>query len=188
MSTSNEWLVAVFESKSVDAQRNLVEFYRFVDRQKGVRSLHFLLTDRIEDKVVFSFRVMVEPKLKENAKAKLAIKLGSMFSADQFAIDPTANSKLNQYALWSPEKRLAELGQTSFNLFVDSLKSMSSLAVELLERGSDRVEMVRNFALMLGCTEYGLLGTSGFEVGYYDRLEDKYASFLRQDFKQVDKE
>ena len=40
---------------------------------------------------------------------------------------------------------------------------------------------------MFGCTEYGLLRTSGMEVGYYDRLEDKYCSYLRQEFpKSID--
>jgi len=34
---------------------------------------------------------------------------------------------------------------------------------------------------MLGCTKYGLLSASGKEAGYYDRLEDKYCSYLRQE-------
>ena len=47
---------------------------------------------------------------------------------------------------------------------------------------NERVELVHFMSWMLGCTEYGLLSTSGMEIGYYDRLDDKYCSYLRQDF------
>ena len=33
---------------------------------------------------------------------------------------------------------------------------------------------------MLGCTEYGLLSSLGMEIGYYDRIEDKYCSYLKE--------
>lgn len=64
---------------------------------------------------------------------------------------------------------------------------MSALVVEMVEKdyfsSSERVELSHAVSWMLGCTEYGLLRTSGMEVGYYDRLEDKYCSYLRQDFQ-----
>ena len=62
MNTSNEWYVAVFKCSPDYVKNILVEVYRFVDNLKGVRSLHFLIRDRVEDEVVLSFRVMVEPK------------------------------------------------------------------------------------------------------------------------------
>jgi len=53
---------------------------------------------------------------------------------------------------------------------------------------NERIEIAHVIAWMLGCTEYGLLSPSGMEVGYYDRLGDKYCSYLRQDFpKSSDK-
>ena len=47
---------------------------------------------------------------------------------------------------------------------------------------NERVELAHVMSWMLGSTEYGLLSTSGMEIGYYDRLGDKYCSYLRQDF------
>jgi hypothetical protein len=85
-----------------------------------------------------------------------------------------------------PEKRIAEVGQAKFNQFIDFLKNMSAIVVQLIENdyftSSERVELAHVISWMLGCTEYGLLRTSGMEVGYYDRLVDKYCSYLRQDF------
>ena len=52
---------------------------------------------------------------------------------------------------------------------------------------SERVELAHNVSRMLGCTEYGLLSTSGMEIGYYDRIEDKYSSHLREAFEKASK-
>jgi hypothetical protein len=80
----------------------------------------------------------------------------------------------------------ARAGQAKFNQFIDFLKNMSAIVVQLIENdyfaSSQRVELAHVMSWMLGCTEYGLLSTSGMEVGYYDRLDDKYCSYLRQDF------
>ena len=97
MATSNEWCVAVFKCSPALVKKVLVEFYRFADDLKGVRSLHFLVRDRVEDEVVFSFRVMVEPKFKEIVKSKLAYKLGTLLPKDKYAIDPTAENSLGQW-------------------------------------------------------------------------------------------
>jgi len=170
----------------------LVEVYRFVDDLKGVRSLHFLVRDRVEDEVVFSFRIKVEPKFKEIIKSKLAYKLDTLLSKDKYVIDPTAENSLGQYVAWLPEKRTGDFGQSKFSQFIDLLKNMSALVVQLIENdyfaSGERVELAHVMSWMFGCTEYGLLSTSGMEVGYYDRLEDKYCSYLRQDFpKSSDK-
>jgi hypothetical protein len=164
----------------------LVGVYRFADALKGVHSLHFLVRDRVEGEVVFSFRVMVDPKLKETIKSKLASKLGTLLSEDYYAIDPSAGNSLAKYVAWMPEKRIADYGQTKFNQFIDLLKNLSAIVVQLIENdyfaSNERVELAHFMSWMLGCTEYGLLSTSGMEVGYYDRLNDKYCSYLRQDF------
>ena len=100
---------------------------------------------------------------------------------------------LGQYVAWIPEKRIADFGQTKFNHFIDLLKNLSALVVQTIESGyfasNERVELAHVMSWMFGCAEYGLLRPSGTEVGYYDRLEDKYCSYLRQDFpKSNDKE
>ena len=187
MTISNEWCVAVFKKCSPDSVKKvLVEVYKFADGLKGVRSLHFLVRDRVEDEVVFSFRVMVEPKFKEMVKINLSCKLGTLLSEDKYVIDPAAGNSLEQYVAWLPDKRIADFGQSKFNQFIDLLKNMSAIVVQLIENDyfalNERVELAHVMSWMLGCTEYGLLSASGMEVGYYDRLGDKYCSYLRQGF------
>jgi hypothetical protein len=97
MAISNEWCVAVFKCGPDMVKKVLVEVYRFVDALKGVRSLHFLIRDRVDDEVVFSFRVMVEPKFKEMVKT--------------MSLTPAAGTSLEQYVAWQPEKRIADFGQ-----------------------------------------------------------------------------
>ena len=186
MTISNEWFVAVFKCSPDAVRKVLVDVYRFTDDLKGVRSLHFLIRDRVEDEVVFSFRVMVEPKYKEIVKSKLAYKLGTLLPKDKYEVDPGRENSLEQYVAWLPDKRIADFGQNNFNQFIELLKNMSTIVVQLIENGyfasNERVELVHVVSLMLGCTEYGMLRPSGMEVGYYDRLEDKYCPYLRQDF------
>ena len=175
----------------LEIKEKLVEFYRFVDGLKGVQSLHFLIRDRVEGEAVFSFRVMVEPKLKENIKVKVAEKLTSLFAAGKFAINPETESEFAGYVAWFPEKRIVELGEKKFCQFVDLLKSLSAIVVDIVElnyfASSERVELAHAMSWMLGCTEYGLLSSSGMEIGYYDRLEDKYCSYLRETFPDENK-
>jgi hypothetical protein len=52
MTTSNKWCVAVFKCSPVLVKKVLVEVYRFAEELKGVRSLHFMVRDRVEDEVV----------------------------------------------------------------------------------------------------------------------------------------
>ena len=190
MSISNEWFVAVFKCNSSDVKEVLVGFYRFVDELKGVRSLHFLIRDRVDEEVAFSFRVMVDPKFKETIKSKSVCKLATLLPPDKFVIDPTTTSDFGKYVAWSPEKRIRDFGQKKFNQFIDVLKNMSALFIDLLENdyfsSSERVELAPLLTQMLGCTEYGALYASEFEVGYYDRLNDKYCANLKENFKQLD--
>jgi hypothetical protein len=193
MVISSEWCVAVFKCRSDSVKKVLVEFYRFAYDLKGVRSLHFVIRDRVDDEVVFSFRVMVEHKFKEIVKTTLSCKLGTLLSENKYAIDPAAGSSFEQYVAWLPDKRIADCGQKKFNQFIDTLKNLSALVVQLIESdyfaSNERVEMAHIMSWMLGCTEYGMLRTSGMEIGYYDRLDDKYCSYLRQDFpKSSDKQ
>jgi hypothetical protein len=62
------------------------------------------------------------------------------------------------------------------------------MVVQMIENNyfasNERVELSHVTSWILGCTEYGILRTSGMEVGYYDRLDDKYCSYLRQEFQK----
>ena len=185
--------MAVFKCRPDSVKKVLVEFYRFADDLRGVRSLHFVIRDRVDDEVVFSFRVMVEPKFKEIVKTNLFCKLGSLISENKYAIDPVAGNSFEQYVAWLPDKRIAVYGQNKFNQFIGTLKKINALVVQLIESdyfvSNERVEMAHIVSWMLGCTEYRMLCTSGMEIGYYDRLDDKYCSYLRQDFpKSSDKQ
>ena len=193
MAISSEWCVIVFKCRPDSVKKVLVEFYRFADDLKGVRSLHFLIRDRVEDEVVFSFRVMVEPKFKEMIKTNLSCKLGTLLSENKYAIDPAAGNSFEQYVAWLPNKRIADCGQNKFNHFIDLLKNLSAIVVQLIENdyfaSNERVELAHVMSWMVGCTEYGLLSSLGMEIGYYDRLDDKYCSYLRQNFpKSNDKQ
>ena len=191
MAMQNDWFVAVFKCPSSEIKKDLVQFYRFIDELKGVQSLHFLIRDRLDDEAVFSFRVMVEPKLKENIKVKAADKLSSLLAIGKFAIDPDAKSQFAEYVAWYPEKRILELGEKRFCQFVDLLKSLSAIVVDMVElnffASSERIELAHIMSWMLGCTEYGLLTATGMEIGYYDRLADKYCSYLRENFANENK-
>lgn len=118
MSLSNEWIVAVFKCKSSDIKKLLVEFYRFVDDLKEVQSLHFLIRDRIDDEVVFSFRIMVDHKSKETAKTKVTNKLSSLLRIDKFAVNPNSENRLAKYVAWVPENRLSDCGKNKFCQFI----------------------------------------------------------------------
>ena len=190
MSISNDWVVAVFKCCPSDVKKTVVAFYRFVYNLKGIRSLHFLIRDRIEAEVVFSFRLMVDPKFKEIIKSECVSKLGTLLTVDKFAIDPPVASNLEKYVAWAPKKRIKDFGQKKFIQFIDILKTMSAIVVEMVENdyftSSERVELAHFVSWMLGCTEYGLLSTKEMEIGYYDRLCDKYRSYLRQNFSEND--
>jgi hypothetical protein len=100
---------------------------------------------------------MVEPKFKEIVKSKLAYKLGTLLPKDKHAIDPTAENSLGQYVAWLPEKRITDFGRSKFNHFIDLLKNMSAIVVQLIENNyfasNERVELACHVldALSMGC-------------------------------------
>ena len=112
--------------------------------------------------------------------------MGTLLSKEKYVIEPTVGNSLEQDVARLPDKRIADFGQTKFNLYIDLLKNLSVIVVQLFENdyfaSHERVQLAHVMSWMLGCTEYGLLITSGMEVGYYDRLDDKYCSHLRQGF------
>lgn len=62
-----------------------------------------------------------------------------------------------------------DFGQSKFNWFIDLLKNLSALVVQLIENDyfalDERVELAHVMSWMFGCTEYGLLSSMGMEVG-----------------------
>jgi hypothetical protein len=175
---NSEWCVAVFKCKPINVANLLVEFYRFVEGLSGVESLHFLIRGRVENEIVFSFRVLVEAKQAQVVKSKIAYKLKNLLSEDKFAIDPSSENSLFRYVAWSTE-RATKIGEERFSVFFDFLSKMSRLVVEMAERkyfeSNERVELAHVMAWMLGCTEYGLLSTKDMEVGYYTALKTNIA-------------
>jgi hypothetical protein len=186
MANSNSWVVTVFKCPSAIFNETIIGFYRFIDMLKEVRSFHFLIRDKVEGNVDVSLRVMINKRAEKALKEKIATKLKALLPVENFAIDPSDDSELGKYVAWSAEKIMSERGQAKFNHFVDALKEMNALVIRMIEKGYfdsiERVELAHVFSWMLGCTEYGMLRTSGMEVGYYDRLEDKYCSYLREVF------
>lgn len=187
MDNAGVWVTTVFKVEASNLGA-LQSFYHFVEDLKEVRSLHFLFRDRVDDEVVVSFRVLIDPKLKDSFTSKVTSKLTNLLPLEKFAIDPTLDHALGQYVAWNPKQVIAERGQVKFNQFVDLLKNMSANAVQMIEQdyfsSKERVELAHATSWMLGCTEYGALSPLGFEVGLYDRLVDKYCSYLKQEFKK----
>ena len=181
-----DWIVAVFKCRPENMQRVLIDFYGFVKDLESVKSLHFLIRDRLEDKVVFSFRVMVDSKDKVVAESKVAYKLGTLLPKRDFAVCPENKNSLARYVAWDPVKRISEIGSKKFQIFCEILDRMSRLTLWMIKSkyfdSDKRVEIAHVISWMLGCTEYGLLNTKHWEVGYYDRIEDRYCQYLRQEF------
>jgi hypothetical protein len=183
----DDWCVAVFRCKPADVRRVLVSFYGFVKDLEGVRSLHFIIRDRLEDDVVFSFRVLADSKDKQIVKSKINYKLGTLMASGRFAVDPDTKDPLEKYVAWSPDERIAKYGPKKFMDFCDLLSKLSRLVLQMARKryfeSSDRVEMAHVMSWMLGCTEYGILSTEHWEVGYYDRIDDRYCQYLKHDFR-----
>ncbi len=190
MSVDN-WSVAVLRCKADKTGNILLGLYDFVKDVEGVRDLHFLIRDRIDDDVVLSIRMLLESQHVRVVKSKVAFKLGTVLSKDRFAVDPIAENPLAKYVAWQPDKRIAESGPEKFTALCRFLSRLSRIAVEMIREGyfnsAERVEMAHLVSWMLGCTEYGLISSAHWEVGYYDRLEDKACPYLKQDFPKTKK-
>ncbi|MDH5788881.1 MAG: hypothetical protein OEZ40_11375, partial [Candidatus Bathyarchaeota archaeon] len=160
---NDDWSVVVFKCKPENIRKILIDFYKFVEDLDGVKSLHFLIRDRVKDEVVFSFRVSTEKEKKQIVRSKMTYKLKTLISEKKFAVDPDINNSLGKYAAWSYEDRIAKFGPKKFAEFCNLLEKMSKLVLQMLKDryfGSDeRVEVAHVMSWMLGCTEYGLLST-----------------------------
>jgi len=184
--TDDDWCVIVFKCKPADVRRVLTSLHGFVKDLESVKSLHFITRDRLKDDVVFSFRVLVDSKDKQIVKSKIYYKLGTLMPGGRFAMDPGTEDSLEKYVAWSPDERIAKFGSKKFMDFCDLLSKLSRLVVQMARKkyfeSNDRVEIAHAMSSMLGCTEYGILSTEHWEVGYYDRIDDRYCQYLKRDF------
>jgi hypothetical protein len=187
--TNDDWCVAVFKCKANDVRKGLLDFYKFVKDLEGVKSLHFLIRDRVKDEVVFSFRVLVEKGQKRIISSKMVYELGTLLSEDKFAVDPDVRHPLRKYVAWSFEERVAKSGAKKFTEFYSLLEKMSKLVIQMIRSkyfsSDERVEMAHVMSWMLGCAEYGLLSTTHWEIGYYDRVENKNHPYLKEQFPNI---
>jgi hypothetical protein len=181
-----DWSVAVFKGKPETVKTTVVDFYRFVEDSEGVASLHFLIRDRVDDDVVFSFRVLSESDKLKIVSSKMKYKLGLLLEKGAFAVDPEPDDSLAKYVAWSVEDRIAKFGVEKFQKFCELLQKISKLAIDMLESdyfaSSERIELAHVTSWILGCTEYGVLDTKHWELGYFDRIENRYYCYQRNDF------
>lgn len=185
---SSDWSIVVFRCKAERVRDVLVELINFVVDLEGVKNLHFLIRDRLDDEVVFSFRILLEPECYEVIKSKIVFKLGTLISKDKFMVDPDIENPLVDYVAWSPKDRIAKDGLKKFTIFCSLLNQMSGIVVDMLEmdyfNSEERVEIAHVMSWMLGCTEYGSLSTKELQVGYYDRIMNKYFPYLKRSLKK----
>ena len=188
---NDTWSVVVLRCKAEKTSSILLSLYDFVKDIDGVSDLHFLIRDRIEGEIVVTFRVLLESKRRQVIKSKIAFKLATLLSREKFAVDPNAKSEFEKYVAWEPEKRIVDYGPEEFAVFCGFLSRLSRIVADMLREdyygSTERVEMARLVSWMLGCTEYGLIGPTHWEVGYYDRVEDKASPYLKQNFPREKK-
>lgn len=182
----DDWCVAVFRCRSDVVENTLVDLYDFVKDLEGVKDLHFIIRDRIDDDVVLSFRVFVDLKFRKVVESKMVYKLGSLVPKDKFSINPEDSDQLAKYSGWSQKDLSAKLGSEKFVLFCGFLSQLSKVVVNMVRSkyfdSQERVEISHVMSWMLGCTEYGSLSEKHMEVGYYDRITDKYHAYLKEGF------
>lgn len=184
----SDWCLAVVRVKSEEAEDVLVDFFGFLENLEGIEDLHFLIRDRVGDDVIFSFRVLAKPRKKRIVKSKIAYKLKMLMPEDKYAIDPSVDNSLQKYVAWDYKERVNKHGQEKSEVFCSLLTQLSKIVVGMVKNkyfdSAERVEMAHVMSWMLGCTEYGKLTTGHMEVGYYDRIEDRYYPYLKQGFRK----
>jgi hypothetical protein len=191
MFEEEDWIVAVFMCKSNDARNILLQFSSFMKDIEDIKSFHFIIRDRVEDKVVFSYRFLIDKNLKRVIKSKIRVKLNQLVSKDDYAIDPKDEDPFSLYVAWPWKEAQKKRGPEKFKQFYELLNRFSSIVLDMAANNyfntKERVELAHVMSWMLGCTEYGLLSPQEMQVGYYDRITDQYNIYLTQSFKKTKK-
>jgi hypothetical protein len=180
------WCVAVLKCDSDKAKDVLIQVSDFVDGMAGVKDFHFIIRDRLEDKVIFSFRLLVEKDQRIAVESKVRYKLKTLVSEDDFAVDPEEDIPLHKYVRWPWEETTEDRGTEKSADLCRFLGQLSRTVVEMAKKdyfgGEERVGLAHAMSWMLGCTEYGLVSTEEMQTGYYDRITDKYHTYKRKRF------
>jgi len=102
------------------------------------------------------------------------------------SIDPKEDSSLYRYVDWPGEETIAERGTEKFADFCHFLGQLSRTVAEMAKKdyfgAEERVELAHVMSWMLRCTEHGLVSTEEMQVGYYDRITDKYHIYKQKRF------
>lgn len=187
----DDWLVVVLKSKSENATKTLVNFYRFAEDLIGLKELHFLIRDCVDDSIIFSFRLLIKSKEKKDLENSITFQLGRSMAEDAFIVDPESEHPLYKFVEWPWRDTIKKRGFERFSLFCNFLSKWSKLVVEMAEKNyfesEERVEMTHVTSWMLSCTEYGIMSEKSWEIGYYDRISDKYHPYMTHIFKKEDK-
>ncbi len=184
----DNWSIVVVSCKSEIVENSLVSFYNFVKDLEAVKDINFLIRDRLDDEVIFCFHALIDQEHQKVAESKMVYKLKTLLSEEKFSLNPQNNDPLAKYVAWSPTGRTEKYGAEKFNLFCSYLSTLSELVVDMAQNkyfdSSERVEITRLMSSMLGCTEYGSLSAKQMEIGYYDRISNKYQICLKEDFAE----
>ena len=102
-------------------------------------------------------------------------------------------SEKNEFEFWDEdpisgshdwEVRIDREGEEKFTQFCNFLSQLSKVVVDMAKKdyfsSNERVELAHVMSWILGCTEYGRLSPRDVRVGYYDRIEDRFYTYLRQ--------
>jgi hypothetical protein len=186
------WIITVFKCDAKKVQSVLIDFYDFVCDLTEVKTSHFIIRDRLENDVVFSFRVSCFKEDEKIVKSKIAFKINNLVSKENYVINPDSNDPLFRYVAWSSEEAIKLRGEEEFNKFCSFLEKMSKLVIEMVKQNyfssDERTEIAHAMCWMLGCNECFMLSTKNSKaiasLGYYDRIEDKYVEYLQRSFQQ----
>ena len=177
------WSTFVVSIASEQAQKVLIDLYRFVEHLAGVNNLHFIIRDRIDDTVIVSFRILFNLDDRVRIEDAITRKLQSITPPCTFALNPDVDHNFHKHAAWPWKERVDKHGIDKFTRFYSFLNKFSKLIVEMGEMNyfasQARIEMAHLVSGMLGCTEYGQLSTTEMRVGLYDRIENEYYPYLR---------
>ena len=181
----DKWSVTIVKCKAERAQEFLVKIYRFIEGVEGVKDLHFLIRDSVDKDVIFSFRVLTDQESYKAIRKGITSMLRTLMPKTHFAINPESKHPFCKYVSRSAMERIANDGAEKSNMLCSLLNQLSRVVVEMAENNyyssNERVETAHVMSWMLGLTEYGVLTTKQMEVGYYDRISDKYSAYLRSD-------
>lgn len=182
------WVVTIVKCNAQTVKKVLVDYYDFISDLPETENLHFIIRDRVDDEVVFSFRVLCTKKNEKNMISKINFKLNNLITKKNYVVDPSPDHPLFNYVAWAWEEITKKRGEAKFNIFSFLLGKMSELVIDMVKQDYfstvERTEIAHVMSWMMGCTEYFKLTPKSATVGYYDRIEDKYQAYLQKQFNK----